>query len=55
VQQLQHLLKMEPIECSETSVFTTQMPGKYPEDNSSCYDIFGIRRAVNYGNSMFRI
>ena len=25
--QLQHLLKMEPIQCSETSVFNTQTPG----------------------------
>jgi len=32
---LQHLLKMEPIQCSETSVVNTQMPGKYPEDNLS--------------------
>jgi len=26
---------MEPIQCSETSVFDTQTPGKYPEDNLS--------------------
>jgi len=32
---MQHLLKMEPIQCSETSVFNTQTPGKYPEDNLS--------------------
>jgi len=32
---LQHLLKMEPIQCSEISVFNTQTPGKYPEDNLS--------------------
>jgi hypothetical protein len=24
---------MEPIECSETSAFNIQMPGKYPEEN----------------------
>jgi hypothetical protein len=29
------LLKMEPTQCSETSAFNTQTPGKYPEDNSS--------------------
>jgi hypothetical protein len=29
------LLKMEPTQCSETSDFNTQTPGKYPEDNSS--------------------
>ena len=33
--QCEHLLKMEPIQCSETSVFNTQTPGKYPEDNLS--------------------
>jgi len=32
---LQHLLKMEPTQCSETLVFNTQAPGKYPEDNLS--------------------
>jgi hypothetical protein len=32
---LHHLLKMEPTQCSETSAFNTQTPGKYPEDNSS--------------------
>jgi len=32
---LQHLLKMEPIQYSETSVFTTQTPRKYPENNLS--------------------
>jgi len=26
---------MEPIQCSETLVFNTQTPGKYPEDNLS--------------------
>jgi len=26
---------MEPIKCSKTSVFYTQTPGKYPEDNLS--------------------
>jgi hypothetical protein len=26
---------MEPTQCSETSTFNTQTPGKYPEDNSS--------------------
>jgi hypothetical protein len=26
---------MEPAQCSETSVFNTQAPGKYPEDNLS--------------------
>jgi hypothetical protein len=25
---------MEPTQCSETSAFNTQTPGKYPEDNS---------------------
>jgi hypothetical protein len=30
---LHHLLKMEPTECSETSAFNIQTPGKYPEDN----------------------
>jgi hypothetical protein len=29
------MLKMEPTQCSETSAFNTQTPGKYPEDNSS--------------------
>jgi hypothetical protein len=29
------LLKIEPTQCSETSAFNTQTPGKYPEDNSS--------------------
>jgi len=24
---------MEPTQCSETSAFNTQTPGKYPEDN----------------------
>jgi len=33
--KLQHLLKMELIQCSETSVFNTQTPGNYPEDNLS--------------------
>ena len=32
---LHHLLKMEPTQCSETSAFNTQTPGKYPEDNLS--------------------
>ena len=32
---LQHLLKVEPTQCSETSAFNTQTPGKYPEDNFS--------------------
>jgi hypothetical protein len=32
---LHHLLKIEPSQCSETSAFNTQTPGKYPEDNSS--------------------
>jgi len=40
VSKLQHLLKMEPIQCSETSVFTTQTPGKYPEDNLSSKYLF---------------
>jgi hypothetical protein len=26
------VLKMEPTQCSETSAFNTQTPGKYPED-----------------------
>jgi hypothetical protein len=26
---------MEPTQCSETSAFNTQTPGKYPEDNRS--------------------
>jgi hypothetical protein len=26
---------METTQCSETSAFNTQTPGKYPEDNSS--------------------
>jgi hypothetical protein len=26
---------MEPTQCTETSVFNTQTPGKYPEDNLS--------------------
>jgi hypothetical protein len=25
---------MKPTQCSETSAFNTQTPGKYPEDNS---------------------
>jgi hypothetical protein len=28
-------VKMEPTECSETSVFNVQTPGKYPEENIS--------------------
>jgi hypothetical protein len=32
---LHHLLKMEPTQCSETSAFNIQTPGKYPEDNLS--------------------
>jgi len=32
---LHQLLKMEPTQCSETSAFNTQAPGKYPEDNLS--------------------
>jgi hypothetical protein len=32
---LHHLLKMEPTQCSETSAYNTQTPGKYPEDNLS--------------------
>jgi hypothetical protein len=32
---LHHLLKMEPTQCSETSAFNTQTPGKYPEENLS--------------------
>jgi hypothetical protein len=30
-----NLLKMEQTQCSETSAFNTQTPGKYPEDNLS--------------------
>jgi hypothetical protein len=26
-------MKMEPIQCSETSAYKIQMPGNYPEDN----------------------
>jgi hypothetical protein len=26
-------VKMEPTECSETSAFNIQTPGKYPEEN----------------------
>jgi hypothetical protein len=26
-------LKMEPIQCSETSVISTQTPGKHPKEN----------------------
>jgi hypothetical protein len=26
-------LKMEPIECSETSAISTQTPGKHPKEN----------------------
>jgi len=25
---------MEPIECSETSAFSTQMPGRHPNENA---------------------
>jgi hypothetical protein len=32
---LQQVVKMEPTQSSEMSAFNTQMPGKYPEDNSS--------------------
>jgi hypothetical protein len=32
---IHYLLKMEPTQCSETSAFNTQTPGKYPEDNLS--------------------
>jgi hypothetical protein len=34
-ESLQLLLKMEPTQCSETSAFNTETPGKYPEDNLS--------------------
>ena len=27
-------MKMEPIECSETSAFSTQTPGRYPKENA---------------------
>ena len=27
-------MKMEPTECSETSAFSTQAPGKYPKENA---------------------
>jgi hypothetical protein len=30
---------MEPTQCSETSAFNTQTPGKYPEDNQSTYKL----------------
>jgi len=33
-------LKMEPTQCSETSDFNTQTPGKYPEDNLSRVSVF---------------
>ena len=32
---LHHVLKMEQTQCSETSAFNTQAPGRYPEDNLS--------------------
>jgi hypothetical protein len=35
-------VKMEPTECSETSAFNIQTPGKYPEENTShLHTIFG--------------
>jgi hypothetical protein len=37
---LHHLLKMETIHSSETSVFNTQTPGKYLEDNLSKGEFF---------------
>jgi hypothetical protein len=30
---------MEPKECSETSAFNIQTPGKYPEENLPCFHI----------------
>jgi hypothetical protein len=30
---LLNLVKMEPTECSETSAFNIQTPGKYPEES----------------------
>jgi len=27
-------MKMEPIECSEMSAFSTQTPGRYPKENA---------------------
>jgi hypothetical protein len=39
---LHHLLKMEPTQCSETSAFNTQTPGKYPEDNQSYKSDFSV-------------
>jgi hypothetical protein len=27
-------MKMEQVECSETSAFNNQMPGKYPKDHT---------------------
>jgi hypothetical protein len=37
---LHHLLKMELTQCSETSAFNTQTPGKYPEDFLSIAQLF---------------
>ena len=39
---LQHLLKMEPTQCSETSAFNTQTLGKCPEDNLSRVSVTNI-------------
>jgi hypothetical protein len=36
---------MEPTQCSETSAFNTQTPGKYPEDNLSIYFLFILQKA----------
>ena len=35
-------LKMEQIECSETSAFNNQTPGKYPKDYTQYCDLFHL-------------
>jgi hypothetical protein len=41
-------LKMELTQCSETSAFNTQMPGKYPEDNLSIINLFVFSQTKQY-------
>jgi hypothetical protein len=42
---------MEPTQCSETSAFNTQTPGKYPEENLSSLmlimDLFVFTRELS--------
>jgi len=41
-------MKMEQIECSETSTYNNQTPGKYPEEYIQDY-CSTVQRSVKYG------